>query len=189
MSNVVNNTSLPQDLQQVLNQLEKFGFKFFGYDENNLPLVVGPNGQVTPLNVAYQFVQKQIQSSRMNSGSIEQIPQSPVSPESGVVESGVENRLEAAAEKQETRQEQSAQTSSVPQNNATNSSPKIEVKPKEAFKPFGDGHLPPFDSSDIQNVINFIQDNSGTSSTSSNKWIAVLWKKFLEEKELQSRNS
>jgi hypothetical protein len=191
MNNVADPTNLSQDLQQVLNQLEKFGFKFFGYDENNLPLVIGPNGQVTPLNTAYQFVQKQIQSSKTSSGSVEQIPQATASIEAGTVESGIERKLETVVEKQEFRQEQSAQTASVPQNNTTSSSPKIDVKTTEAFKPFGDGYLPPFDSSDIQNVISFIQNNSGsaTSNTSSNKWIAILWKKFLEEKDLQSRNN
>jgi hypothetical protein len=89
----MNNQNIAQNNDpEVLKLVEKFGFKFFGYDESKFILVVAPNGEIVQLSVAYEFVQKQIASSQVSSGGPEGFPNMPSMPQ--VPEVNLESNLE-----------------------------------------------------------------------------------------------
>lgn len=176
-------------LKNILDQLAKFGFTFYGYDENKYPLVKGVNGQIVEINVAINFVNKQIESrAQASSGS----PENPNFNEnadvasSSSVESSVENNVETSVESSvESKAESSVETKSE---NQTNTNDEVAVQQKapqikfEKPKPYGEGFDPiSFNPSDINSTLNFIQQNSKKSKVSSNKWIAEQFKKFLKE--------
>lgn len=175
-------------LKNILDQLAKFGFSFYGYDENKYPLVKGVNGQIVEINVAINFVNKQIESRSQSSGS----PENPsfnentdVASSKGVessvestVETSVESSVESASEQQDANN-QNPQANSGDEIAVQQRAPRIQF---EKPKPYGEGFDPiSFDPSDINSTLNFIQQNSKKSKVSSNKWIAEQFKKFLKE--------
>lgn len=172
-----NSQNLDPKLQQILKQIENFGFKFYGFDENSMPLVSGPNSQVVPINVAISFVNQQIQNKNNSSVNVE----------TGVVESSDSNsRIESANERQlETKleipkdptQNQNTQTPTAVQTK----SPQIKLsEPKK--KPYGEGFDPKsFDPADITSTLQFIEKNQKTNPKSSNRWIAEQFKKFIAD--------
>lgn len=169
-----------QQLQAILSQISKFGFEFYAYDENKIPLVKGPNNQVVNINVAIQFVNQKIKETQNSSGSVEnpnvENLDIKASPERAA-ETKVETSIEQAAESNTEIQTQDANT----QIKAPKTSPRMKLKQPE-IKPYGDGFDPKsFDSTNIQSTLNFIESNSSSKSTSSNKWLAEQFKKFVKE--------
>lgn len=173
-------------LQQVLMQLQRFNFSFYGYDESGKPLVASPNGQVIDINLAINFVNQQIkarQQAQSSGGSPESMP----TPEDAITRSSpersVETKLEAALESSmEKKQEEQKQQPSGPQEpQVQQKSPQVQLKAASA-KPYGDGFDPKsFDPQDIQQTLQFIEENAKKSNTSSNKWLAIKFRKFVEE--------
>lgn len=169
------NRSLDPKLQHILEQIQRFGFKLYGFDENSIPLVVAPNGQVVPINLAISFVNQQIQNKNNSSGNVE----------TGVVESfDSTSRIESVNERQlETKLEvpkathQNIQTPTVVQTK----SPQVKLsEPKK--KPYGEGFDPKsFDPADITSTLKFIAKNQRTNPKSSNRWIAEQFKKFIAD--------
>lgn len=160
---------------EILKTLEKFGFKFFGYAENKEPLVVAPNGQVTSLTVAYNFVKsKLIEPSK--TGGVEAMPQMPVMPESSA-ETSVEKAAES--EKSAEKASQNAQPSDL---TVKRVAPKVASVAPKVELPFGDGFYPKvFDPTDVSKAQSFVSQNSQKDDKTAEKWLAVLWDKFLKE--------
>lgn len=168
-----NNTQL----QQVITQLEKFGFKFFGYSETSEPLVVAPNGQVIPLKVAYDFIKQQVD--KATSGSIEKFPESmPTIDSSPKIESKIETAVEKSVEKQsdQPKSENKPATNQSVQTTQT-TDPDILMP-----LPFTDGfQVKSFNPTNLREVEEYIKDNSKVSNTSSRKWLAIQFEKFVKE--------
>ncbi len=170
------------NIQEILKTLSQFGFNYFGNDENGAPLVYAPNGQVVPLDVAYNFVKNQIEQTKVSSsssGSIESVPQMPQSTPEKSLESTLEHSLDIKKPESniESQQNQSQQQTQAVQ--GTVPAPVI-VKPKPL--PYGDGFKPKnFDPTDIAQTLNFIEQNKKQSDTASNKWLAIQFEKFLNE--------
>ncbi|BCX13789.1 MAG: hypothetical protein KatS3mg085_321 [Candidatus Dojkabacteria bacterium] len=56
--------------------------------------------------------------------------------------------------------------------------------------PFGDGFTPSkFDPSSLQDTKRFVQQNKKQGNSNSNKWLAVLFEKFVKEYEDQLNNN
>lgn len=180
-----NNNQDPK-LQNILNQLARFGFSFYGFDENKVPLVISPNKQVVQINLAINFVNQQIESQR-NSGSSsgpESMPSMPTmnqNMDSSNFESNIDTKLEKPSEQRFEKQTQQVQQVSDLQTKKV--SPPIKlVKPMN--KGFGDGFDPKsFNPEDINSTLKFIEKNSSAKATSSNAWLAKLFKKFMSEYE------
>jgi hypothetical protein len=179
MSN--SNQALKQNNEENLKLVERFGFKFFGYDENSFTLVVAPNGQIVPLNVAYEFVQTQIANSQTFSGGgiegMPNMPTMPIIPDSKIeskVESAIENRVEKKQETSNDNSKQNQQTVSV--------APKQDpVKKTEPESPYGDGFKPPINPVYIEKALEYIKRNSKKSLSSTSKWLSVQFEKFISE--------
>ncbi len=170
-------------LKKILEQLIKFGFEFYSLDEDKTPLVKGPNNQIVPINYAIEFVNKQIEMYRSQQprGSLEDMPSMPA-PESSAAERSIETSIEIQNDSLEKNQERQQQTIQVPQNvQVPQKAPQIQLsKPK--IKPYGDGFEPKsFDSTDINQTIKFIHKNAQKPNSSSQKWLAEQFKKFLKE--------
>ncbi len=172
-------------LQQILVQIQQFGFKFYAFDESNIPLVIGPNNQITPINVAIDFVNRQIQTQRaqqsLASGGPENMPSAPQMPDATgalekSVERGVETKNESNQEKKATKQNQQNDVSV----NVPTKAPKVTLA--APIKPYGDGFDPKsFNPTDLKSTLDFISKNASAKKTSSNRWVAEQFKKFLEE--------
>lgn len=172
-----NDQNLDPKLQQVLKQIGNFGFKFYGFDENSMPLVSGPNGQVVPINVAISFVNQQIQNKNNSSGNLESsIVES--SDSSSNIETANERQIETKLETpKDSTQAQNTQTPTSVQTKA----PQVKLsEPKK--KPYGEGFDPrSFDPADITSILKFIEKNHKTNPKSSNRWIAEQFKKFIAD--------
>lgn len=179
-------------LVQILQQIDRFGFKFYGYNENNYPMVVAPNGQVVPVNVAKQFVDQQIeferqqqqQNSSSGYGGVEGMPQMPEGPS---VESNVEKgserevSIEQIKQPEQIKEPETSNQSGPNQSGSVLQTPTQVALPKVAM-PYGDGYEPKsFNPADITQVVDFIERNSKAKKSNSNAWIAMQWQKFLEE--------
>ncbi|MCA9381327.1 hypothetical protein KC678_03610 [Candidatus Dojkabacteria bacterium] len=169
-------------LKEIMNQLSKFGFEFYARDENGIPLVKGPNDQVVEINVAINFVNKQIEEQKNSSGGSMEQPAMPENMDMAAkiessMESKVEDSVENSAEKQEKREvSPNQQADDVPR------APIAAPKPVQKIKPYGDGFDPKsFNPSDLKSTLNFVEKNSKMSSKSSNKWLAEQFKKFIAE--------
>ncbi|MCA9387399.1 hypothetical protein KC669_05195, partial [Candidatus Dojkabacteria bacterium] len=169
-------------LKEIMNQLTKLGFSFYARDENGIPLVKGPNEQVVEINVAINFVNKQIEEQKNSSGGSMEQPSMPnnldiASSIESSMESKVEDSIENNAEKQEKKDvQQDKQSDDVPR------APIAAPKPVQKIKPYGDGFDPKsFNPSDLKSTLNFVEKNSKMSSKSSNKWLAEQFKKFIAE--------
>lgn len=165
---------------EVLKLVERFGFKFFGYDENKLSLVVAPNGQIVQLKVAYEFVQKQIESAQSFSGGPESMPNMPTItniPE-GNFESNLEREstIEKVAEKKQ--EVQSIQTPQVPQVPVAK---PVVTKPEDPDSPYGDGFKTPINPVHIDKAMDYIRKNSRKSLSSTSRWLSVQFEKFVNE--------
>ncbi|MDQ6986096.1 MAG: hypothetical protein Q9M91_05745 [Candidatus Dojkabacteria bacterium] len=172
-------------LRKVLEQLEPFGFEFFCFSENGAPLVKSPNEQIAEINVAIAFVNEQVtkkqSESNQSSASPEDFPSMP-----NMRQSKAESSMESNAESKDSSFERQ---SNKPKNiqpsqkkiNVPRRAPIVKIK-KEKIKPYGDGFDPvSFDPSDLRKAMTFIDKNSKKKNTSSSKWLAILFKKFLDE--------
>lgn len=167
----------------VLSQIEQFGFKYFGNDENNAPLVTAPNGQVIPLKVAYDFVQLQIKkaSDTSSGGNLEQMPVMPPSVDS----SSLEVNIEKSAEKESSIEKASEKQSNInTAQNAQASTPQVAT-PVVDIKmpmPFDEGFkVTKFDPTDLNQVEDYIQSNKNGSTSNTSTWLANQFEKFLQE--------
>jgi hypothetical protein len=180
------NSQADPEIQKILPTLNKFGFVFFGYDENKKPLVKAPNGQVVFLDVAYQFVKEQIEKNEGEStGNVEDMPEIPQMPQA--VEQGSESNVESGAEKSpEQKQEEKKEDQNIPNlqgpmQQVQVRTPQVQIKkPKQL--PFGDGFQPKtFDPEKVDQVLKYIEKNSKKSAKTSDKWLAEMFKKFYDE--------
>src|SRR5260221_8615404 len=151
--------------EELLKLVEKFGFKFFGYDENGLVLVIAPNGQVVLLSVAYNFVKTQISQSQ--SGSPESMPQMPNLPELS------DQKLDQGLEAESNIEVKKAETSNSSPN-TIQITPKIQpvaAKPKEVESPY-DGFKTSINPRDVNKALSFIKANSQKTASSTAKWLS-----------------
>ncbi len=172
------------DEQSMLNSIIQFGFKFYGYDENASMLVTAPNGQVVPLPMAFEFVRRRVNEMQVTAtNGVEGVPQMPTMPDG---EKSPEQNIETNIEKvEEIKQPQQVQPAN-PAVNQTSNQQTLATPPKMLVKqsipvPFGDGFVPKFDHSDVEKVMDFINKNTSKGNSSSNKWMAEQWKKFIAE--------
>lgn len=183
-----------EELKKLLDLLKSFGFDFYGNDEEGKPLLVAPNKQIVPIQLAIEFVKKKrSEMENSNSSSVEQISftnslETLVAPD---IESSIESHIENSIEKgvntietniekqdnfEKTSTNQSKSKSAKADNNAKqNDSPQIDM-------PIGVGYLPSsFDPLHPSEVKKFINHNKGVKSTKSAAWLKELWEKFLIE--------
>lgn len=177
-----NGPGVDPQLQQILKSLEGFGFKFFGYNESKQPLVIAPNGQVVSVDVAYKFVQTQLIQPSKTGGAeaMPQIPNMPIQvPDANLdIKLDVEKSLEQnkAEKKQESQFTQPTQTA-VP-----HLAPKVAAVDPKIEVPIGAGFYPKaFDPTDVEQAQKFVANNAQKDDKSSTKWLAIMWKKFIEE--------
>jgi len=164
---------------EVLKLVERFGFKFFGYDENKLSLVVAPNGQIVQLKVAYDFVQKQIENSQSFSGGPEGMPNIPTMPQ--IPEVNFESNLEKESTLEKaTEKKQETQTNQQP-TASTNVQKTAPVKQAEPESPYGDGFKTPINPIYIDRAIDYIRRNSKKSLNSTSRWLSIQFEKFVSE--------
>jgi len=183
--------NLTPQIAAAMLQIEKFGFKFFGYGENNDPLVIAPNGQIIPLKVAYEFVQQQIQRANQqqtNGGSLESMPVIPQIPDSQPIGVNLEKSPEKEQSIEKTQEKQSNQTQvSTSVQQAGDVETKKDTSTKMPSVPFDEGFkIKTFDPTDVEQAKNFVQSNSSASNQSSNKWLSIQFEKFLKEYQLKS---
>lgn len=176
------------DYQLLLKSLERFGFKFFGYSENNIPLVIAPNGQIVDINLAKSFLENELKKARsQGSGNIEgQLENIPQTLESKVEskESEIEN-LEKSLEIR--REEKVLNLQSQQANDDAKKSPVISL-PSQSESLFADGYNN-FNEIDLdlrnpQNVIileDFIQNNAKKSNSDPKKWLSHMFQKAIQE--------
>jgi len=167
--------------EEVLKLVASFGFKFFGYDEGNNTLVVAPNGQIVLLSVAYNFVKAQMAKTAGQGGGPEMIPQMPSMPSS--IDTKAENNIEQSAEKGIERQAEKQKTSLGVDLQVKPKAPPVAIKAAPE-SPYGDSMKLSFNPSDLNKTLSFISSNSKKSKTTSAKWLAEQFKKFLEEQRL-----
>ncbi len=171
-------------LQNILEQLKHFGFEFFGYGENEIPLVKGPNEQVVEINIAINFVNEKIkeQKEQDSIGSPEQ-PHIPENLDANQnVESSVERKIETTPERENSIEKKTQEKpSQKPELNVQKKAPQVKLDKKEN-RPYGDGFDPKsFNPSDLNSTLQFVEKHSKGSKTSSNKWLAEQFKKFVME--------
>jgi len=189
MSNTVktnpqSSSSADPQINAVLVQLEKFGFKFFGHGENNDPLVIAPNGQIIPLKIAYEFVQQQIKKAAdQNAGEkLESMPSIP----SVLDSSPIEFNIEKSPEKESALEKKSENANNLQkaQGDASTKVPvvvaaKLEVK---LPPPFDDGFkITRFDPTDLKQAEEYVNQKKKGSQGSTSTWLAILFGKFLQE--------
>jgi len=176
-------------LKKILDQLSQFNFDFYGYDDNGMPLVKSPDGQIIEINIAINFVNDQIKKRQVESsspGSFEAPNLAENLDNSVSVENSAESNLEKKLEESGEQEKSEDQNNQKPiQDNSQNiqKTPNIEIKrPKN--KPYGDGFDPvSFDPADINSTLDFINKNKTKSNQSSKKWLSVQFQKFLKEYE------
>ena len=166
-------------LVQILDVLSKFGFKFFGYSESKEPLVIAQNGQVVTVTVAYNFAQTQMAkaSAAASLGSIENMPQMP---QALNMPTSPESKMEAAAEKPSdniqnfTLEDLPKITKPAPQ-----SAPQVQ---QSGNSPFGDGFkITSIDPSNVGQAMAYVKKHSKLKQTSTKKYLALQFEKFLNE--------
>ncbi len=178
MSN--SNQTLKQNNEENLKLVERFGFKFFGYDENSFTLVVAPNGQIVPLNVAYEFVQTQIANSQtFSGGGMEGMPNMPTMPT--LPEAKVESKVESAIENRIEKKQESTNDNNQTQQTVSATPKQEPAKKTELESPYGDGFKTPINPAYIEKALDYIKRNSKKSLSSTSKWLSVQFEKFISE--------
>lgn len=177
-----NNPTIHEEKKQ-LDFVGKYGFAFFGFDENGKILVKAPNQQIVPVGLAYRFIQEQILNNSTSSNGPEDMPEVPNMPDSNK-ERKVENKDVSIEQPKDSKSEQSKQENSnqasSPQSTAQNS-PQINIKQSISI-PYQSGFDPKsFDPSSVDSTLEFIKKHSKSPNNSSDKWLAVLFDKFLNE--------
>jgi hypothetical protein len=169
-----------EGLEEILKTLEKFGFKFFGYSEDREPLVIAPNGQVVSVAIAYNFVKNQIQksSSAGTESGIESMPDLANMPNfETAAESAQERGIESQTEQDLSKKLQPDGYKSITQN-----SPKMIATKPQSISLFGDGFpIKSFDPGEVHQVLGFIQKHSKSKDTTTKKWLAKQFEKFIAE--------
>lgn len=176
------------DYEVLLKSLERFGFKFFGYSETNIPLVIAPNGQIVEISVAKVFLENELKKARNQTsgsieGKIENIPQ--------VVEDNLERKdseIENFERSLEIKREENVRN--LDSDNLLESEKKSPVisLPSEADNLFSDGYNK-FENIDLdlrnpQNIIileDFIQSNARKSNSDPKKWLSHMFQKAIQE--------
>jgi len=180
-----------EELKKIINFVSKFGFKFYGFSEDKQVLLTAPNGQITTLTIALQFIKvkkSEISSSTSKGSGPEVVSNLPlIMPESLVTEKIIEHAADAKIEKsldvankiEKDSENQNAKVSIVTEDKKTAKKPDITSK---MAMPISVGFLPSnFDPLDPKSVTSFIKTHSNSKSTDSKKWLATLWNKFLIE--------
>jgi hypothetical protein len=173
--------------------LEKYGFSFLSYGEDGVPLFTAPNGKIVSYDVVYDFISQQELQAKQNEalgrGGFEGMPRIPEVP----VDVDRSNRVEFSnvESSHERKKEQIEKNEVVTENkrdslskagNYKNFTPKMAVRPKDV--PFGEGFYPSsFDPSSVDESIKFVNTNKHAANSDSNKWLAVLFDKFLKKYE------
>lgn len=176
-----------QNPEETLKILEKFGFKFFGYNESKSPLVIAPNGQVVAVDTAYAFLQTQLKNAQTEgTNSIESVPQvQNIENINNIPDINIE-RNENSLERGENKIENSQETNKA-SSEPVNKSPKMTID-SNVITPFGDGYSKfqkiDLDLSRPENVTkleNFIQTNAKKSNSDPIKWLSYMFQKTLQE--------
>ena len=174
-------------LKQILDQLKKFGFEFYGYGENGSHLVKGPNKQVIEINVAIQFVNKQaeLQKQSSSSGGIENAPQMNQNMDATISpDRNMDSKLEKPRDQVNEKKSNPAGLNASSQYKVKDNAPKISLKKARNIS-YGDGFDPvSFDPNSIRSALRFIEKSSKKHRTSSDKWLATLFEKFTREQKL-----
>ena len=175
--------SVNQKIKEFILGAEKFGFKYYGLDENRKPLFQHQNGQVLNVSDVLNHINN-IVNSRQDSDSSgpESMPNSSNSIESK------EGNLEISNENIEKKENVDKVASKnpgalIPTHSPTEiekKAPKIDVY-KKNIEIFSAGHLPSFDLADNKSVDIFIKKNTAKPRTSSNKWLASKLSKLRTE--------
>lgn len=176
----MNDSNLNQNVSQLLSL---YGFKFVGNDESGKPLFTAPNGQIVTYKIVYDFILQQERLRNQNQ-VVSANPETINMPTSIEVVSSPETTIEKVPE-----QEKQVGVVQEPNNNQLNTqqtilvqAPKIVEKPKEL--PFGDGYKPKsFDASSLESTRSFVSKNVTKPDNLSNKWLAVQFRKFIEQYE------
>jgi len=167
---------------EILKAVEKFDFKFFGLSENKEPLVIAPNGQVVSLPIAYNFVKTKLIEPAQSGTGAESMPAMPVVPEvmSNQPDSNIEKSFEVEKQVEKPKETPAENTQSDLTVRAI--APKETVLEPKIDLPFGDGFYPrAFDPTDVNKAQKFIASNAQKDDKSSEKWLSVLWDKFIKE--------
>jgi hypothetical protein len=188
-----------QDINEIIKILEKFNFKFFGRNESGAYLVIAPNGQIVPVDVAYKFLQTQMSNANQSTTStgtegmpsMPQMPQVPVNFEQPKYEN-IPNNIDKQNENRiENKQESGLM---MPSGSVPRVAPKVVIK-EEKSQQIGDGYTvfndvnlnALSDPNNQQKLLNFIEKNrKQTTNKDPKKWLAFLFKKFLEEYNLET---
>lgn len=177
-----------KQLQDLLKALERFGFKFYGYNESREPLVLAPNGQITSVLVAYNFVKDQIARRKMQNvstmGSPEGINFFDIASEKieTNLETSVEKSIENTQETKEKKDESNVSASVNSGSKQTGSGKKDEGGAGEIPIPYSFGFSPKnFNPTSVQETLDFIKTAKVEDITSSSKWLSVQFQKWLEE--------
>jgi len=173
------NVTLDPQIQDNLQALQQYGFVYFGMDENGQILVQGPNGQVVPLKMANEFVQSQIINRQDSPAGIEGVPQIPRDIESAT-EASIESGEKVVQAKDDREKVQKVVNVADPMH-VRNQAPKMKVLSDEANKPWGEGFNMTFELKP-EIVEKFIASNIKRPKSSTNKWLATAFSKWMQEK-------
>jgi hypothetical protein len=165
-------------IDEVLKLVEKYGFKFFGRDENNNVLVVAPNGQIVQLVVAHKFVLDQISRSSQAPVGPESMPQMPNLPNS---DTKLERSFETEKGPDDTKSQVNTQGASALTVHTKTPQVKAIAEPPKLENPYGDGFKLSFNPADLNKTDDYMKKNITKPSTSSAKWLATQFEKFLAE--------
>lgn len=181
----MNSQQVSPQLQNVLNLLDKYGFKFFGHNEAQEPLVIAPNGQIITVNAAYNYVQSRMNAAATSSAGKgpEGMPQMPSMPQmANVPDAQLDKKMEKEGNKFETQKAPEKVQQNVVQTQAPAKAPVVAAAPAKINLPFGDGFTPKtFNPSDADQVNSFVSQNSTKPATDPKKWLSILLSKFLQE--------
>lgn len=180
MSNNSQNTQVDPQLVEILEVLSKFGFKFFGYSESKEPLVIAQNGQVVSVSVAYNFAQTQMAKASA-AASLNNIENMPQMPQQNNMLKNPEGKLEAAAERSSDSKIQNFSLEDLPK--ITKQAPKTAAPVQQSgSSPFGDGFkITSLDTSNVSQVMAYVKKHSKLKQTSTKKYLALQFEKFLSE--------
>ncbi|MFS8130405.1 MAG: hypothetical protein ACMG57_00350, partial [Candidatus Dojkabacteria bacterium] len=124
---------------------------------------------------------KLIDPSQNGSGP-ETMPVMPVLPETvnNLPDTNIEKSFEL--EKQIEKPKETPSSNAQPDLTVRNIAPKQTVLEPKIDLPFGDGFYPrAFDPTDVNKAQKFIASNAQKDDKSSEKWLSVLWDKFIKE--------
>lgn len=184
----LNNISNKQ-LNELLKALEKFGFRFYGYNEAREPLVLAPNGQITSAIVAYNFVKSQISKRQAQQSADRNIEALNITDMPDIAESMSENTIENFQEKAPNKIESNLEKGiefKSKEKESSNNATTAGKNPKEEKKvptPYSFGFAPSaFNPESFDDIVSFINKNVKIKDDSnSTKWLATQFQKWLEE--------